>query len=81
MIATPLALLAFVLALAPAGSARKPVALTAAPASVVLTGTAPFYKAMSISVPASLVALLRPGDTEGRGPYGLEVWRLSYRGR
>lgn len=40
MIATPLALLAFVLALAPADSARKPVALTAAPARVVLTGTA-----------------------------------------
>ena len=47
----------------------------------VFTGTAPFYKAMAISVPASLAALLRPGDTEGRGPYGLEVWRLSYRSR
>ena len=47
----------------------------------VFTGAAPFYKAMSISVPASLVALLRPGDAQGRGPYGLEVWRLSYRGR
>jgi WD domain, G-beta repeat len=47
----------------------------------VFTGAAPFYKAMSISVPASLVALLRPGDVQGRGPYGLEVWRLSYRGR
>jgi hypothetical protein len=47
----------------------------------VFTGAAPFYKAMSISVPASLVALLRPGDVQGRGPYGLEIWRLSYRGR
>jgi hypothetical protein len=47
----------------------------------VFTGTGPFYKAMSISVPASLVALLRPGDAQGRGPYGLEVWRLTYRGR
>jgi WD40 repeat protein len=45
----------------------------------VFTGDAPFYKAMSISVPASLVALLRPGDVQGRGPYGLEIWRLSYR--
>ena len=44
----------------------------------VFTGAAPFYKAMSISVPASLVALLRPGDLQGRGPYGLEVWRLNY---
>ncbi len=45
----------------------------------VFRGDAPFYKAMSISVPASLVALLRPGDDQGRGPYGLEVWRLTYR--
>jgi len=45
----------------------------------VFTGDAPFYKAMSVSVPASLVALLRPGDAQGRGPYGLEVWRLTYR--
>jgi len=36
---------------------------------------------MSISVPASLVALLHPGDNQGRGPYGLEVWRLTYRTR
>jgi len=47
----------------------------------VFTGAGPFYKAMSISVPASLVALLRPGDAQGRGPYGLEVWRLTYRTR
>ena len=47
----------------------------------VFRGDAPFYKAMSISVPASLVALLRPGDDQGRGPYGLEVWRLAYRTR
>jgi len=47
----------------------------------VFRGDAPFYKAMSISVPASLVALLRPGDGQGRGPYGLEVWRLAYRTR
>ena len=47
----------------------------------VFRGDAPFYKAMSISVPASLVALLRPGDDQGRGPYGLEVWRLTYRTR
>jgi len=45
----------------------------------VFRGEVPFYKAMSISVPASLVALLHPGDHQGRGPYGLEVWRLSYR--
>ena len=45
----------------------------------VLQGNGPFYKAMSISIPASLVALLRPGDDQGRGPYGLEVWRLTYR--
>jgi WD40 repeat protein len=45
----------------------------------VFTGEVPFYKAMSISVPSSLVALLRPGDVQGRGPYGLEVWRLTYR--
>ena len=44
----------------------------------VFTGEVPFYKAMSISVPSSLVALLRPGDVQGRGPYGLEVWRLTY---
>jgi len=44
----------------------------------VFTGDAPFYKAMSISVPSSLVALLRPGDEQGRGPYALEVWRLTY---
>src|SRR3989441_3494248 len=30
---------------------------------------------------ASMVALLRPGDTEGRGPYGVEVWRLTYRAK
>jgi hypothetical protein len=47
----------------------------------VFHGDAPFYKALSISVPASLVALLRPGDDQGRGPYGLEVWRLTYRTR
>jgi WD40 repeat protein len=45
----------------------------------VLRGGGPFYKAMSISIPASLVALLRPGDDQGRGPYGLEIWRLMYR--
>ena len=44
----------------------------------VFRGQAPFYKAMSVSVPSSLVALLRPGDVQGRGPYGLEVWRLTY---
>ena len=47
----------------------------------VFRGDAPFYKAMSIAVSASLVALLRPGDDQGRGPYGLEVWRLTYRTR
>jgi hypothetical protein len=45
----------------------------------VFRGDVPFYKAMSISVPAGLVALLHPGDDQGRGPYGLEVWRLTYR--
>ncbi len=47
----------------------------------VLRGDGPFYKAMAITVPASLVAFLRPGDGQGRGPYGLEVWRLTYRAR
>ena len=27
---------------------------------------------------AEVLPLLRPGDVQGRGPYGLEVWRLSY---
>ena len=45
----------------------------------VFRGDVPFYKAMSISIPAGLVALLHPGDDQGRGPYGLEVWRLTYR--
>ncbi|MGH7343997.1 MAG: WD40 repeat domain-containing protein [Candidatus Rokuibacteriota bacterium] len=45
----------------------------------VLGGDGPFYKAMSISIPAGLIALLRPGDDQGRGPYGLEIWRLTYR--
>jgi hypothetical protein len=45
----------------------------------VLRGDGPFYKAVSIAVPASMVALLRPGRAEGGGPYGLEVWQLTYR--
>jgi WD40 repeat protein len=45
----------------------------------VLRGDGPFYKAVALSVPQSLVALLRPSDGQGHGPYGLEVWRLSYR--
>ena len=45
----------------------------------VLRGDGPFYKAVALALPASMVALLRPGDDQGRGPYGLEVWRLSYR--
>ena len=44
----------------------------------VLRGEAPFYKAVAISVRAGAVALLHPGDAEGRGPYGLEVWQLVY---
>jgi WD40 repeat protein len=47
----------------------------------VLRGEGPFYKAVALAVPASLVALLRPGDGQGHGPYGLEVWRLTYRAR
>jgi WD40 repeat protein len=47
--------------------------------SPVLQGEGPFYKAVAFALRASMVALLRPGDEEGRGPYGLEVWRLSYR--
>jgi len=47
----------------------------------VLRGEGPFYKAMALALPASMVALLRPGDPEGRGPYGLEVWRLTYRAK
>jgi WD40 repeat protein len=45
----------------------------------VLRGEGPFYKAVAVSVPTSLVALLRPADGQGHGPYGLEVWRLEYR--
>lgn len=45
----------------------------------VLRGGGPFYKAVAVSVPTSLVALLRPADGQGHGPYGLEVWRLDYR--
>jgi WD40 repeat protein len=45
----------------------------------VFAGDAPFYKAMSVSVPAGVVALLRPADEKGGGPFGLEVWRLTYR--
>jgi len=44
----------------------------------VLQGDGPFYKAVALAVPASTVALLRPGSDQGAGPYGLEVWRLSY---
>jgi len=47
----------------------------------VLQGTAPFYKAVAFALPASTVALLRPGGDQGRGPYGLEVWRLTYQAR
>src|SRR5262245_4595245 len=47
----------------------------------VLQGTGPFYKAVAFAMPARMVALLRPGDDQGRGPYGLEVWRLNYHGR
>jgi WD40 repeat protein len=47
----------------------------------VLQGQAPFYKAVALAIPASTVALLRPGDDQGRGPYGLEVWRLTYQAR
>jgi len=47
----------------------------------VLRGEGPFYKAMALALGASMVALLRPGDTEGRGPYGVEVWRLTYRAK
>ena len=45
----------------------------------VVGGEGPFYKAVALALPASMVALLRPGDAQGRGPYALEVWRLSYR--
>jgi WD40 repeat protein len=44
----------------------------------VLQGEGPFYKAVALALPASMVAFLRPGDDQGRGPYGLEVWRLIY---
>jgi WD40 repeat protein len=44
----------------------------------VLQGDGPFYKAMALAVPASTVAFLRPGSAEGFGPYGIEVWRLTY---
>ena len=44
----------------------------------VLQGEGPFYKAVALALPASMVAFLRPGDDQGRGPYGLEVWRLNF---
>lgn len=47
----------------------------------VLQGAGPFYKAVALALPVSLVALLRPGNDQGGGPYGLEVWRLEFRGR
>jgi hypothetical protein len=47
----------------------------------VLQGDGPFYKAVALAVPASLVAFLRPGSTEGFGPYAIEVWRLEYQAR
>lgn len=47
----------------------------------VLRGAGPFYKAVALAVPASTVAFLRPGDAQGAGPYGLEVWSLAYRGK
>lgn len=47
----------------------------------VLQGEGPFYKAVALALPASMVAFLRPGDGQGRGPYGLEVWRLNYQGK
>jgi WD40 repeat protein len=47
----------------------------------VLRGEGPFYKAVALAIPASTVALLRPGDAQGAGPYGLEVWRLTYRAK
>jgi len=43
----------------------------------VIRSDGPFYKAVAIALPASLVALTRPGDEQGRGPYGLEVWRFT----
>src|SRR5262245_3157644 len=47
----------------------------------VLQGQAPFYKAVALALPASMVALLRPGSDQGGGPYGVEVWRLTYQAR
>jgi len=47
----------------------------------VLQGDGPFYKAVALAVPASMVAFLRPGGEQGGGPYGLEVWRLDYQAR
>lgn len=44
----------------------------------VLQGEGPFYKAVALALPARMVAFLRPGDDQGRGPYGLEVWRLNF---
>ena len=47
----------------------------------VLQDQAPFYKAVALAIGASTVALLRPGSDQGGGPYGLEVWRLTYQAR
>ena len=47
----------------------------------VLRGEGPFYKAVALALPASMVAFLRPADDQGRGPYALDVWRLNYQGK
>ncbi|MCI0586248.1 MAG: ankyrin repeat domain-containing protein [Planctomycetes bacterium] len=43
-------------------------------------GDVPYYKAVAIAVPAKTIALLHPSDRDGRGPYGLQVWKFRYRG-
>ena len=44
----------------------------------VLRGQGPFYKAIALAMPARMVALLRPADGQGRGPYALDVWELKF---
>ncbi len=34
-----------------------------------------------IALGACVVALLHPGGGDGRGPYGLQVWKLDFHAR
>jgi hypothetical protein len=68
--------LAFGVALLQAGCADGPSPVTA---EKLLEVAGLRAVVRTLALPASTVALLRPGDEQGRGSYGLEVWRLTYR--